>query len=113
MNPVQRTTAFLLLAFLVGCASLALPTPETFREKLAAGNATITEVATSAETLRQSGKISDDDAQNIKSQCQNLLDGLKVARSLSTTDMTSANNRLAVITTSLKALQGYLLTKEK
>ncbi len=111
MNPVQRTTAFLLLAFLVGCASLGLPTPETFKERLAAGYVTVTEVRNTTTALLQSGKINAEDAQNIQNQCDNLRAGLDISRSISGTDLTAANNRLTAVITALTALQAYTATR--
>lgn len=107
-NPIPHYLALLLLAALIGCASLGLPSPESFNERLATGYSTVTETRTTATTLLTAGKITADDAQNIQAQADNARAGLDIARSLSKTDIASANTRLTAITTALTALQAYL-----
>lgn len=102
-----------VLAIIAGCSSLGLPSPDTFSERLASGYAAVTEVRTSATTLLNANKIDVADAKNIQEQADNARSGLDVARSLSKADITSANNRLIAITTTLNALSAYLATQEK
>lgn len=113
MKQLQKYTAYLLLLIVVGCASLGLPSPDTFNERLASSYAAVTEVRTSATTLLNANKLDVADAKNILEQTDNARSGLDVARSLSKTDITSANNRLIAITTTLTALQAYLAMQEK
>lgn len=112
MKLLLAATAALILSVMLGCASIGVPTPSTFNEKLAVGVASVTSVRTSATTLLQAGKITPADAQNIQTQADTAREGLNVARGLSGTDLTGAGNKLTAATAVLTALQTYLLTKQ-
>lgn len=102
-----------LLALAAGCASLGVPTPQSFNENLAVSVAANTSVRETATTLLQAKKISAADAENVLKQTDVAREGLNVARSLSGSDLASAQSRLEATTAALKALQQYLLTKQK
>lgn len=111
----QVHAALVMFAFLVvvtGCAALGLVTPESFREKLATGFATVEAVNTSTLALLKAKKISPDDAENINKQSDNANEALKIARVVSDTDQAAANAKLTATITALSALQAYLATKE-
>lgn len=100
-----------VLAFVVGCAQLGLPTPETFNERLAAGYQAVTGARASALALLKSGQISAADAQNVQEQADNARAGLDIARATQAADPTAANAKLTAVVTALTALQTYLRTK--
>lgn len=115
MKLVLRTPGLLMafmLALLVGCAQLGVPTPDTFNQKLAVGVASVTEVRQTATTLLVAGKITSADAENIQKQADTARDGLNVARGLSGTDLSAASNKLTAATAILQALQTYLITNQ-
>lgn len=104
---------FLLLLLVVGCASVGLPSPKDFNDKLTAGYSTVTAVNASTEKLLTAKKIGSDDAQQILDQTRNARVGLDIARSVHKTDPAGADNKLTAIRTALSALAAYLSTKEK
>lgn len=101
-----------LLALCAACAQVGLPTAETFNQKLAVGYGTVTQIRTSALQLLQAKKITADDAQNINNSADQARSGLDIARSLSATDLSAANNKLVMATTILTAAQAYLATRQ-
>ena len=110
----QRTFLWLIaVLLLVGCETLGIPKPESFKEKLAFGYATVTSVRQSATTLLTAKKISADDAQHVQDQANNARTGLDVARGLEKTDPKAADAKLTAIRTALTALQAYLVSREK
>lgn len=110
-NPAGAMLVF-LMAFLVGCAQLGVPTPDTVNQKIAIGISTVSSVRDTAGTLLVAGKITSADAENIQKQADTAREGLTVARSLSGKDLTAADNKVEAATAVLKALQAYLLTKQ-
>jgi hypothetical protein len=113
---MKRQLQFFALAcamlILSACASLGVPTPDTFNKKLAVAVATVTEVRNTGATLLSAGKISASDAANIEKQADTAREGLNVARTLSGKDLAGADNKLTAATAILQALQTYLLTKQ-
>lgn len=103
---------FLLFALLTACASVGLPTAETFNQKLAVGYGTVTEIRTTALTLLKSGKIKADDAQNAQNAADQGRQALDIARTMSATDMSAATNKLQMATAILTAAQAYLATRQ-
>lgn len=119
MKPISKSYAmlFVMLLFLAGasgsgCQQLGLPTADTFNERLAVGYGTVTQVRASATQLLNAKKISSGDAQNVLAQTDNARAGLDIAREVSKTDMSQANNRLVMATTVLTAVQAYLATRQ-
>lgn len=112
---MKRQLQFFVLAcmlILSACASLGVPTPDTFNKKLAVAVVTVTEVRNTGATLLSAGKITANDAANIQQQADTARDGLNVARSLSDKDLAGADNKLIAATAILQALQTYLLTRQ-
>jgi hypothetical protein len=62
--------------------------------------------------LLQANKITPDDAQNVQNQADNARAGLDVARSLSKTDLNSAEAKLEATKIVIKALSDYLAKKQ-
>lgn len=112
MKRLTLLIAALAVAFLIGCAAIGSPTPDTFNQKLAVAVASVTEVRNTATTLLVAKKISAPDARNIQAQADVAREGLDVARGMSTTDLSEASTRLEVANTALRALQTYLLAKQ-
>ena len=112
MTAIIRNTFFSsLLALFVGCASIGLPVPETFNQKLAVSLGAVTAVRESTITLLKAGKISADDAQNVQNQANNLRTGLDIARDIARTDPKAGDAKLTALHSALNALQTYLNTK--
>lgn len=105
----QIYTAALLLA---ACAQLGLPAPETFNERLAAGYGAVTQVRSTATTLLEAKRISSEDAQNVLTTTDAARQGLDVARSLSKTDLASAEGKVNAVRATLTALSAYLATRK-
>lgn len=104
--------AFLLMITISACSTFGVPTPETFNQNLAVSVAANTSVRETATTLLQAGKISAADAENVLKQTDVAREGLNVARSLSGTDLASAQGRLEAVSAALKAMQAYLAAKQ-
>lgn len=102
---------WLMVVLLTACATVGLPTADTFNQKLAVGYGTVTQLRTSAADLLKAGKITKADAQNIQTQADAARAGLDVAQELSAKDMAGANNRLVMVTTILTAAQAYLSSR--
>lgn len=102
---------FLLLILLAGCASLGLPTPTTFNERLAAAYSTVEGVRSEADALLLAKRITPDDAQNIQNQATSARSALDVASLAFIRDPAAADTKLTATITALTALQGYLATR--
>ena len=100
----------LAMTLLVACAQLGVPTPDTVNQKIAVAVVTVTSIRTTATTLLTAQKISVEDAENIQKQADTAREGLNVARTIK--DPLSADNKVEAVTTVLRALQAYLLTKQ-
>lgn len=111
MKSIRLVLCMLLASALIACASLGVPTPDTFNKKLAVGISTVTELRSTATTLLVAGKITATDAQNIQTQADNAAAGITIARSLSGADLTAADAKLTASVTILTALQAYLAMK--
>ena len=92
----------------VGCASLGVPTPKTFNERLAAGYSSVTSVRTSATVLLNGRVISSADAENVQEQADVARDGLDVARGLTGIN---AEDKLTSALAVLQAARAYLCAK--
>jgi len=104
---------YVLLLFATGCASLGLPTPTTYNERLAAAYGTITTVRAETLTLLVATKITPDDAQNVQNQADTIRSALDVSHTLfKTGDTTGANTKLTTTITMLSTLQQYLAAKK-
>lgn len=104
---------YTLLVTLVACSAI---TPQdnsvgNFNTNLAIGYTTVTQVRATATSLLDAKKITSIDAQNVLQQTDVARAGLDIARSLSGTDMSTANGKLTATTTVLKALATYLASK--
>lgn len=108
----MKRLCYLFLLLASGCASLGLPTPTTFNERLAAGYTTVNATVDSARTLLQAGKISASDAENVVKQLDNVVAGLDLARTMNRTDPAGANTKLTVTLQVLTAMQSYLASKK-
>lgn len=104
-------SCFLLLILLAGCASLGLPTPTTFNERLAAAYSTVEAVRTEGDSLLAARRITSADAQNIQDQATNARSALDVASLAFLKDPAAANTKLTATITTLTALQAYLATR--
>lgn len=110
----MRLTALLIISlFLIaGCASVGLPTAETFNQKLAVGYGTVAQIRTTTAQLVNAKKLGSADAQNVQDQADTARKGLDLASELSKSDLAAANSRLVMVTTILQAAQTYLSSKQ-
>ena len=111
MIALRNTLWILLVTLICACSQMGVTSPTTFNEKLAIAYGTVTQVRTTATTLLKSGKIKADDAQNVLNQTDNARAGLDIARSMSGTDISTANGKLTAVETVLSSLSTYLSTK--
>ena len=100
-------------ATLSGCASVGLPTADSFNERLAVGYASVTTIRQTATALLQAKKISADDGQQVLDQTNNARQGLDIARTLSKTNLAAADGKLTAIRTALNAVQTYLAARQR
>lgn len=93
---------------LPGCASLGVPTPQTFNERLAAGYVSAKAIRTSATILLNGSVITSKDAENLQKQADVGREGLDVARTLPSLQ---AEDKLQTTLLILQAAQTYLCGK--
>ncbi len=98
---------------LASCASLGVPSPQTFNEKEAAAISSVTAIRGTALSLLQSGKITADDAQSVQAQADTAREAIKVAEQLHAANPEAGMDRMTAIITSLTALQTYLSSRSK
>lgn len=98
----------LLTLLLQGCATLGVPAPQTFNERLAAGYVSATSIRTSATTLLNGAVITSSDAENLQKQADVAREGLDVARTL---PALQAEDKLQATLLILQAAQTYLCGK--
>lgn len=102
---------WIALLLLVGCASIGLPAPQTFNDKVAAAYVSVSTLAETGLLLGQVGIISPDDAQNIHDQVAALKSAVDVAQTLYASQPQAASDRLTATLTALRALDAYLKTR--
>lgn len=107
MHRVKIPFAALLLA-LSACASIGVPTPQSYSERLAAGYTSVTSIRLSAATLLNGRVIGSADAENLQRQADVAREGLDVARTLAGVD---AETKLQTTLQVLQAAQSYLCAK--
>lgn len=125
MTRLKHLATALLATLMLGCATLGLPTPQTFEQKALVAQATVTQIRTSAAQLLMSKALTVHDAENALHVTDAATTGIGVARGLYATtcpppaasappvECTSvaADKRLAVATAALTALSAYLATQ--
>jgi uncharacterized lipoprotein YmbA len=107
----RLSIAAIVLTLLTACASLGVPTPQTFNEKEAAAISSVAAIRTTAESLLTANKITAPDAQNIQRQADNAREAIVVASAIHATDPGAAENRLTAIITGLNAISAYLASR--
>jgi len=85
---------------------MGVPVAETYRERLAAGYASVTGVRRGAVVLNDSKAISLEDAENVQKQADTVREGLDVASGLE--GLPGAEDKLTSTITILEALKAYL-----
>jgi len=111
----NRFQSFILAACIVlaGCASMGVPSPETFNQRIAVAVASVSAARDTATTLLTAGKIGKEDAANIQKQADVAREGLDVARRLEVSgDMIDAASRLEMANAIMRELQKYLTLKQ-
>lgn len=115
MKPMSKIAGAMLAAALVlmiGCATLGVPTPQTFSEREAAAISTATATLSTARGLLSANKISQKDAANTIKQADNLMEAVNVAETLHASDPRAAEDKLAATIASLNLLRDYLATRK-
>lgn len=110
---MKTLSTALFSILLTGCSTLDIPVADTFNERLAIAYASVTAVRRTATTLLDAKKLSADDGDNVLKLTDHARAGLDIARTLSRSDMTGANAKLASIRTAVTAIQTYLASREK
>jgi hypothetical protein len=112
LNP-KAWLAALSLMILMGCAQLGVPAADSFNKKALAAHQTVTAIAQTATTLRQAGKLSDADRDNIVATLKGAEAGIDLATLAAKTNADAGATKLDASIAVLTALQTYLLTKGK
>jgi hypothetical protein len=105
--------AMAALVLMTACSSLGLSSPETFNQKALAAQSTVTAIANSALSLRQAGKLSDADRDNVVATLRSAQQGIDLATLIAKQDPAGGMTKLDTTITVLTALQAYLATKGK
>lgn len=116
MNTIKKLFCWILAAgFVAGCATTGTEptTASSFTDELAIGYALNAEVRQTAATLLDAKKISSADAKNVLDQTNNARIALDLARSMATSNLTTARDKVATARTVLIALQVYLAARKK
>lgn len=111
----MKTRSYLLpfaLMLLAACATLGVPTPQSFNEKEAAAISSVTAIRDTAASLLETGKISAGDAKNIQGQADNAREAIVLADTLHAANPAVGDDRLTAIITGLAAVQTYLATRK-
>lgn len=104
-----RISAFVALIFLItACATLDVPVPQTFNQRVLAAYNTADAIVQSMATLLQAGKIKPADAQQVHDQVVNLKTGIDIAQQVHASDPSAGEDKLATTVAALTALQSYL-----
>lgn len=111
LSNLFRAACLAVVVQFAGCATLGLPTAETFNQKLAVGYGTVTAVRNTATALFLSEKITIEDAENVQQHADTARAGLDVASSVQLIDPTTAEKRLSASLTMLRSLQDFLMSK--
>lgn len=102
---------FSLMIGIAGCAQLGVQAPKTFNEKALAAYGTVEGIGKQAFTLRQAGKLSDADRDNVVDTLRSSLQGIELAGIISKTDPASGLTKLETSIAVMSALQAYLAKK--
>lgn len=114
MHPRRRLILPLsLLVLLVSaCATLGVPSPQTFNQKVLAGYSSVDAVVQTTSTLLSAGKIKPNDAQNVHDQAVNIKAGLEIAEQVHSTNPAAGDDKLSATISVLTALQSYLQARK-
>ena len=111
---MKRLTLFLMtlaLTVLMGCAALGVDPPQTFNQRAAAAQISVTAVRSSALSLLDAGKISVGDAKNAQASADAGNAAIDLALQFSASDPAGASTKLTSAIAILTGVQTYLATK--
>jgi outer membrane lipoprotein SlyB len=111
MKRLLAIAASLMLALLVGCTTMGVASPDTFKKRQLAGYTTVEGVANTANQLRAAGKLSETDRHNVVTTARTAVAGLDVAGQVHKTDPAGGEKKLAATIAVLTALQTYLASQ--
>ena len=112
MNLASRYLTFVAMVVLAGCASLGLPQPQSFNQRLVVAYSTVTAVYNTTTVLVERGSMSGEEAVEVIEQADDLREGLDAARELYVFDHMGAEGRLQQVIVALQALDAYLRGKQ-
>lgn len=104
----KRFLAILLLAAITACGALGADSPQTFNEKAAAAQITVTATRSTALQLLQAGKITPADAKNAQAAAAAGNTAIDIARQYAATDPAGASAKLTSAVAIVTAVQAYL-----
>ena len=111
MKTLRVTLFGALFLILTACASLGVPAPKTFADKVSYANSTLTAVVNATSTSLEAGQLSVAEAKSVReiaTQARALLDSARAA-----SDANVANQNLTLAITVLEQLQTYLNQRSK
>lgn len=111
MKRLKLCLAAVALTVLAACATVGVDAPQTFNQKAAAAQITVTAVRSSALSLLNAGKISVADAKNVQASADAGNAAIDLALLTSASDPTAAGGKLASAIAILTGVQGYLALK--
>lgn len=103
--------ALALATLMIGCAGLGVSAPQTFNQKAVAAHVTVEGIAKTALSLRQAGKLSDADRDNVVATLRSAEAGIDLATMTAKTNPQAGADKLSATIAVLTALQTYLATK--
>lgn len=109
---LNHLSAIFVLVLLTACATLNVPAPSTFNQKVYAAYKSEDAAVQTVTTLYSAGKISKEQAQKFHDRAVELKDGIGIADRVHTSDPTAGDDKLAAAIAALTALQSELQARK-
>lgn len=106
-----HAAVWLVSALLAGCPSIGLIKPEGFQQNLAAAYTANTSIRDAVSSSLAASAISGEDGEKWLGKTRDFRTRLDQVRTLSGTDLSTAEERLAAINAALQALRSEVLAK--
>lgn len=103
--------AAIAVAVLTACAAIGAPPPQTFNERVAAAQISVTALRSTALQLLEAGKITAADARNVQAAANAGNAAIDLAVQIDKTDPATAGAKLTSAMAVIAAVQTYLATK--
>ncbi len=111
---MKRLSLFVVIAamaLLTACTALGVATPQTFNQRAAAAQITVTAVRSTALSLLTADKITAADGKNVQASADAGNAAIDLAMLTSTVDPAGASSKLSSAIAILGGVQAYLATK--